>query len=70
MTESDSKKDDGTTLIGVAEACKRLAVSKWTLYRLIRERKMKSVKIGGRRLILVSAIAQYIEERLKVELDH
>ena len=51
---------DRSELLTVPEAAERLRVSKWMLYNLIRSRKLRTVKIGSRRLVRVSAIAEYV----------
>lgn len=57
----DSTADD-QTMLSVREACRRLQVSKWTLYRLMRAGKLASVKIGSRRLISPRAMAEFIRQ--------
>lgn len=52
----------GTAMLSVREACKQLGISKWTLYELIRNGQLASVKIGSRRLIPLRAITKFIEE--------
>src|SRR5438874_2515443 len=56
-----SGRDDGASqappvVLTVAEACAVLRISKWTLYELIRSRKLRTVKIGARRVIPISAV--------------
>jgi excisionase family DNA binding protein len=51
---------DRSELLTVPEAAERLRVSRWMLYNLIRSRKLRTVKIGSRRLVRVSAIAEYV----------
>jgi excisionase family DNA binding protein len=59
-----SKQGDraGKVMLSVPEVCAQLGISRWMLYRLIREEKIKSVKIGSRRLVPVSAVAAFIQE--------
>ncbi|PZS17591.1 MAG: helix-turn-helix domain-containing protein [Pseudonocardiales bacterium] len=38
-------------LLTIAETCDALRISKWSLYRLIQERKLATIKIGARRLV-------------------
>jgi excisionase family DNA binding protein len=47
-------------LLRVEEAADRLRVSRWTVYNLIPERKLRTIKIGARRLVPVSAIEDCI----------
>ena len=51
---------DRSELLTVPEAAERLRVSKWMLYNLIRSRRLRTVKIGSRRLVRVSALATYL----------
>jgi excisionase family DNA binding protein len=49
-------------MLTVAEACQYLRISKWTLYRLIQGNKIKTVKIGSRRLIRMQTIVEFIDQ--------
>jgi excisionase family DNA binding protein len=51
---------DRSELLTVPEAAQRLRISKWMLYNLIRSRQLRTVKIGSRRLVRVSAITAYL----------
>ena len=51
-----------TAMLTVNEACRSLRISKWTLYRLKNEGRLKTVKIGTRRLISAAAIARLITQ--------
>jgi excisionase family DNA binding protein len=48
-------------LITTEEAAQRLGIHRSTLYDLIRTRKLKTVKIGARRLVRVSALEEAIQ---------
>ncbi len=47
-------------LITTTEAAERLGIHRSTLYDLIRGRKLKTVKIGARRLVRVDALDEAI----------
>lgn len=47
-------------LITVQEAADRLAVSRWMIYRLIWDQKVKSVQIGRCRRIVRQSLNHYI----------
>jgi excisionase family DNA binding protein len=47
-------------LITTDEAAQRLGIHRSTLYDLIRTNKLKTVKIGARRLVRVSALEEAI----------
>jgi excisionase family DNA binding protein len=53
-------------VLTVDEAAERLRVSRWTLYNLIRTNQLRTVKIGRRRLIPVSAITECLEQLMEV----
>ncbi len=46
----------------IADACEALSLSRSSLYNLIREGQLKSVKIAGRTLILRSEIERLLSE--------
>lgn len=48
-------------VITVDEAAKKLRISRWTLYTLIRSNRLKTIKIGRRRLVPVDALAECVD---------
>jgi excisionase family DNA binding protein len=48
-------------LCTLQEAADRLRVSRWSVYNLIRANQLRTVKIGSRRLVSPSALAECIE---------
>lgn len=61
----DRAKDTGPAqiMLTVAEACAHLRISKWSLYRLIQKKELKTVKIGKRRLIRLQTILEFVRRR-------
>jgi excisionase family DNA binding protein len=53
-------KETELRLLSIKEACKRLGIAHWALYQQIHQHKLKSVKIGKRRLISTRAIEEFI----------
>jgi excisionase family DNA binding protein len=53
-------------LMTIHEAGKALRISKWTVYRLINARQLKTVRIGRKRLVPVSAMEALVN-RLQAE---
>jgi excisionase family DNA binding protein len=51
---------DTTDLLTVPEAAARLRISKWMLYNLIRSRRLRTIKIGDRRLVPVAALRDFL----------
>lgn len=60
----------GEIILTLDEAAERLKVSKWTVNRLIQERKLASIKIGARRLVPLSDITGFIERARDIEASH
>ena len=52
-------------LVTVAEAAAQLAVSRWTVYRLVKERRVVSVLVGRCRRITSSSLAAYMDELIE-----
>ena len=53
-----------TALLTIDEARAALRVSKWTVYRLVNDRQLDTLKIGSRRLIPLHAVETYIARKL------
>ena len=50
-----------SAMLTVDEACEYLRISKWTLYRLIQTGKLKTIKIGSRRLIRTVSLQEFVD---------
>jgi excisionase family DNA binding protein len=46
----------------VREVAELLKVSQWTINKLIRERDLKSIQIGARRLVTATDLGEYLRE--------
>ena len=57
-----SHEQETPKLLTLKEASAALRVSSWTLFTLINQRKLDTIKIGRRRLVPVDAIAKLINE--------
>ena len=53
----------GAVLLTVTEACARLRISRWLLYRLIQRNELRTITIGSRRLVPVGEIEAFIAAR-------
>ncbi|MEU4289001.1 helix-turn-helix domain-containing protein [Kribbella sp. NPDC026596] len=51
---------DDSRLLKVEEAAEHLNVSRWTVYRLIKERDLTSVKVRNGRRVPMESIRAYI----------
>ncbi|MBO0891265.1 MAG: helix-turn-helix domain-containing protein [Acidothermales bacterium] len=47
-------------MLTVDEVAARLRISRWTVYRLIKERRLDSGKVGACRRITATSVAAYI----------
>lgn len=48
-------------LLTIDEAARQLHVSRWSVYNLIRANKLRTVKIGRRRLVTPAALTACVE---------
>jgi excisionase family DNA binding protein len=48
--------------LSVVEAAQAVGISRATVYRLVQQRRLATVKIGSRRLVPVSAIDSLLEK--------
>jgi len=55
-----SIEDNETRLLSIKEVCGRLGIGHWAVYQQIHQHKLKSIKIGKRRLISTNAIDEFI----------
>ncbi len=49
-------------LLTVPETATRLRVSKWMIYNLIRSRRLRTVRIGSRRLVPATALHDFLRQ--------
>ena len=52
-------------LFTVTEAADWLRISRWSVYNLIRNDQLRTIKIGRRRLVTRSALADCVEQLAK-----
>ncbi len=50
-----------TSILTVGEACNTLRISKSSLYRLFRQRKLKSFHLGRRRLVRTEELLRFVK---------
>ena len=49
-------------LLTVTEACARLRISRWTFYRLVQTRQLRTIKIGSARRVPAAAITEFVAD--------
>ena len=47
-------------LLSIDQTCECLGLGRWSIYKLIREQRLKTVQIGKRRLVTQGAIRAFI----------
>lgn len=57
----DEQDEPELRAVGVDQAAELLAVSRWTLYELLRDGTIPSFRLSGRRLIRVRHLRAFIE---------
>jgi len=48
-------------LLSINQACERLNLGRWSVYKLINQNRLRTVKLGRRRLVTMGAIRAFIE---------
>ncbi|MCL2779999.1 MAG: helix-turn-helix domain-containing protein [Actinomycetia bacterium] len=61
--ETITAKLGHAAVLTVPETAELLKTSQWTIYKLLRERQLGSIRIGSRRLIPVADFQAFIESR-------
>lgn len=54
------------SLLRVDDVAALLKVSRWTVYRLIKERQLVSVKVGASRRVPVESVRAYVAALIEV----
>ncbi len=57
-----TRDDQQPTLLTIEEARAVLRISRWSLYQLINRRRLKTIRIGQRRLVAADDLHALIEE--------
>ena len=55
---------EGRIALRIPDACTALGVGRSTLYELMDSGQLKSIKLGGRRLIPVECLAELVKRQL------
>lgn len=55
-------------LLDINEACETLRISRWSMYQLINQRSIKTVRVRGRHLIAPQDLDDFVD-RLRAEGD-
>lgn len=58
--EQQLNSDHETDMLTVVDVCEKLQVSRWTVYQLMRNGRLSSVKIGKRRLVPKHRLEEFV----------
>jgi excisionase family DNA binding protein len=58
-----SKEEHSSNLLTVDEAAEQLRISRWTIYKLIRSRELKTLTIASRRFVTAEDMERFINQR-------
>ncbi len=61
MGQNTITKDADIRLISIPEACKMLGIGQWSIYQQINKKALKTVKIGGRRLVREQTLSEFVK---------
>ena len=63
MTKEDPSATPGAParLLNINEACEALRISRWSLYQLINQRSIKTVRVRGRHLIAPQDLDDFVD---------
>ena len=62
MNEAIGASDTQPLLLTISEACEALRISRWQLYQLINNRRLKTVRINRRRFVTPEDLRGLIDE--------
>ena len=63
MGNNTITNDADIRLVSIMEAQKILGISNWAIYQQINKKALKTVKIGGRRLVSAQALGEFVRNR-------
>ena len=61
MTTKEANTSTRPRLLGLSEACQSLRISRWSLYQLINQRRIKTVRVNGRHLVAPQDLDDFVE---------
>ena len=61
MGQNAITNDTDIRLISIPEACKMLGIGQWSIYQQINKKTLKTVKIGGRRLVCMKTLSEFVK---------
>lgn len=67
-TNQPAEPANPAKLLNISEACDALRISRWSMYQLINQRRVKTVRVRGRHLIAPQDLDDFID-RLRAEGD-
>jgi len=62
IMEDNTIDNEELKLLSIDQTCERLGLGRWSIYKLIRQNRLKTVTIGRRRLVTQAAILAFISK--------
>jgi excisionase family DNA binding protein len=59
-SDDEIASGSGSNLLTVPEACSRLRISRWSLYQLIHQQRLRTVTIGRRRFVARDELERFV----------
>jgi excisionase family DNA binding protein len=66
---SEDGHRNGPMLLSILEAAQKLGIGRTTFYAEVMSGRIRSLKVGSRRLVPASALQEWIDDRLADEAD-
>ncbi|MFF0492859.1 helix-turn-helix domain-containing protein [Nocardia sp. NPDC004068] len=61
LARLDIRRADNDDLLTLAEACSRLRLSKWSVYKLMHNGELRTVKVGSRRFVPLREVERFLK---------
>jgi excisionase family DNA binding protein len=60
MEDKIIEKKENYNLLNIDQACQALGLGRWSVYKLINQNVLRTIKIGKRRLVSVGAVQDFV----------
>ncbi|MGV9679314.1 excisionase family DNA-binding protein [Nocardia sp. NPDC003482] len=61
LAQLDIRRAGNNDLLTLTEACSRLRLSKWSVYKLIHNDELRTVKVGSRRFVPLREVERFLK---------
>jgi excisionase family DNA binding protein len=64
------KTVDLDSLMTLAEAARQLGISRQSIHRAVKERRLQSIRVAGKPLVSIEAVRTYVPDPAHIELGN